>query len=361
MKPQFGIRYTRAMTSSFPFIAACRGEATTHTPFWLNRQAGRYMPEYHRLKGKLTSKEFFLHPEPAAEMTLTAQKMLGVDAAILFTDLLPVLELLGLELDYQPGTGPVFSNPLRQRKDIESMHGYEMQRDMACISECIGLILADLPKDIALIGFAGAPFTLASYAVEGRGGGNKETVKRMMHDAPDLWDKLMSTLVELVSDFVDLQVRAGVHAVQLFDSWVGALGVNDYRRFVAPWTKKLIDSIRTRAGPEVPIILFGVGNGHLLKDMLGAGPDVMALDWQVPLGETWQALGCRAVQGNLDPAILFCEESVIEAEALRILDEAAGRPGHIFNLGHGILPETEQDKVRFLVDRVHEAGRRTAD
>ena len=342
------------MTSPMPFIAACRGEATARTPIWLNRQAGRYMPAYHRIKGDLTSKEFFLHAERAAEMTLTAQRLLGVDAAILFTDLLPVLELIGLDLDYKPGIGPVFSNPLREHKAIEALPGYEMERDMACISECIGLILSELPRDVALIGFAGAPFTLASYAVEGQGGGNKETVKRMMHDAPNLWNSLMKVLVELVSSFVDLQVKAGVHAVQLFDSWVGALSLSDYRRFVAPWTKALIDRIREKAGPEAPIILFATGNGHLLTDMAAAGPDVMALDWQVPLGETWEALGCRSVQGNLDPVVLLCEEAAIESEAQRILDEAAGRPGHIFNLGHGILPQTDEDKVKFLVEKVHE-------
>lgn len=344
------------MTYSMPFIAACRGQATAHTPIWLNRQAGRYMPAYHRIKGNLTSKEFFLHSERAAEMTLTAQRRLGVDAAILFTDLLPVLELIGLDLDYKPGVGPVFSNPLREEKAIHALPSYEMARDMACISECIGLVLSELPRHVALIGFAGAPFTLASYAVEGQGGGNKETVKRMMHDAPSLWNSLMKTLVELVSSFVDLQVKAGVHAVQLFDSWVGTLSLSDYRRFVAPWSKMLIDRIRESAGPQVPIILFATGNGHLLKDMAAADPDVMALDWQVPLGETWDALGCRSLQGNLDPVVLLCEEKTIEAEARRILNEAAGRPGHIFNLGHGILPQTQEDKVRFLVETVHKAS-----
>ena len=340
------------MTSAMPFIAACRGEATPHTPIWLNRQAGRYMPAYHRIKGQLTSKEFFLHPERAADMTLTAQRQLGVDAAILFTDLLPILELIGLDLDYKPGIGPVFSNPLRDEHAIKGLPDFDVERDMACIDECIGLILSDLPRDVALIGFVGAPFTLASYAVEGQGGGNKETVKRMMHDAPETWVLLMQTLVDLVADFAELQAKAGAHAIQLFDSWVGALSVSDYRRFVAPWTKALIDRIRERAGPEVPIILFAVGNGHLLKDMVAAGPDVMALDWQVPLGKTWDDLGCRAVQGNLDPTLLLCEETTIAAEAARILDEAGGRPGHIFNLGHGILPQTDERRVRFLVDVV---------
>ena len=340
------------MTTAMPFIAACRGEPTQHTPIWLNRQAGRYMPAYHRIKGDLTSKAFFLHPERAADMTLTAQRLLGVDAAVLFTDLLPVLELIGLDLDYKSGVGPVFSNPLREAKVIESLPGYEMERDMACISECIGLVLAGLPREVALIGFAGAPFTLASYAVEGRGGGNKEWVKRMMHDAPAVWAKLMQTLVDLVAEFVDLQVKAGVHAIQLFDSWVGALSLSDYRCFVAPWTKALIDRIRGNAGEHVPIILFAVGNGHLLADMYAAGPDVMALDWQVPLGETWDALGCRTVQGNLDPVVLLCDEKTIATEAKRILDEAGGRTGHIFNLGHGVLPQTDEGRVRGLVEMV---------
>ncbi len=344
------------MTTDMPFIAACRGEATPHTPIWLNRQAGRYMPAYHRIKGNLTSKAFFLHPQRAADMTLTAQRLLGVDAAILFTDLLPVLELIGLDLDYQSGVGPVFSNPLREAKVIEALPGYEMERDMACISECIGLVLIDLPREVALIGFAGAPFTLASYAVEGHGGGNKETVKRMMHDAPATWGTLMHTLVDLVADFIDLQVKAGVHAIQLFDSWVGALSLSDYRRFVAPWTKALIDRVRENAGPQVPIILFAVGNGHLLSDMAAAGPDVMALDWQVPLGKTWDTLGCRAVQGNLDPAVLLCDEKTIAAEARRILNEAGGRPGHIFNLGHGVLPQTDENRVKGLVELVRGTG-----
>ncbi len=343
------------MTTDMPFIAACRGEATPHTPIWLNRQAGRYMPAYHRIKGNLTSKAFFLHPQRAADMTLTAQRLLGVDAAILFTDLLPVLELIGLDLDYQSGVGPVFSNPLREAKVIEALPGYEMERDMACISECIGLVLIDLPREVALIGFAGAPFTLASYAVEGRGGG-KEIVKRMMHDAPATWGTLMQTLVDLVADFIDLQVKAGVHAIQLFDSWVGTLSLSDYRRFVAPWTKALIDRIRKNAGGQVPIILFAVGNGHLLADMYAAGPDVMALDWQVPLGKTWDTLGCRAVQGNLDPAVLLCDEKTIAAEARRILDEAGGRPGHIFNLGHGVLPQADENRVRGLVELVRGTG-----
>ena len=343
------------MIAAMPFIAACRGEATSHTPIWLNRQAGRYMPAYHRIKADLTSKAFFLHPQRAADMTLTAQRLLGVDAAILFTDLLPVLELIGLDLDYKPGVGPVFSNPLRDTKVIESLPGYEMEREMACIRECIGLILSDLPREVALIGFAGAPFTLASYAVEGQGSSHKETVKRLMHDAPDTWDSLMRALVDLVADFADLQVKAGVHAMQLFDSWAGALSVSDYRRFIAPWTKLLIDRIRENAGPDVPIILFAVGNGHLLQDMVATGPDVMALDWQVPLGETWDALGCRAVQGNLDPVVLLCDETTVRAEASRILAEAGGRPGHIFNLGHGILPQTDEGRVRFLVDVVREA------
>lgn len=332
------------------FLRACRGEPTPHTPIWLNRQAGRYMPEYHALKGDTPSLAFFKNPELAAQATLDAQRILGVDAAIMFADLLPVLEPMGLVLDYKPGEGPVFDNPVRTAQDVASLQALPAEEGTPYIAETVKNIRADLPDDIALIGFAGAPFTLASYAIEGRGSRNYVFVKKMMYQAPELWRALMEKLVEQVADYVRLQIDSGVHAVQLFDSWVGCLSVRDYRRYVAPFSRALIE----RIGGRVPIIYFGTGNGHLVDDMCAAGPDVMALDWRTPLRETWNRLGCTAVQGNLDPIVLCAGRDAVTEQTQALLDEVDGRPGHIFNLGHGIIPETPVDNVKFLVDLVHE-------
>lgn len=336
--------------SQLPFLKACRGEPTTHTPIWLNRQAGRYMPEYHAVKGNTPSLEFFKRPDLAARVTLDAQRILGVDAAIMFADLLPILEPMGLELDYKPGTGPVFANPVRSRADVTRLRVVPAAEGCGYITDTVAGILAELPKTAALIGFAGAPFTLASYAIEGRGSRNYIWAKKMMYEAEDAWDQLMTKLVDSVADYVALQIDAGVDAVQLFDSWVGALSVYDYRRYVAPYANDLMQRIRGR----VPIILFGTGNPHLVDDMYAAGPDVLALDWRTPVRKTWDRLGCTAVQGNLDPIVLCADPKAVALQAGVLLDEVGGRPGHIFNLGHGIVPETPVDNVKYLVDLVHE-------
>ena len=338
-----------------PFLKACRGAPCGFTPIWLNRQAGRYMPEYHRTKGGLTSLEFFKHPERAAEAALDAQRILGVDAAILFADLLPILEPMGLTLDYPAGVGPVFANPVRSERDLEALTTSPAAEATPYIAETIRNILSGLPPDIALLGFAGAPFTLASYAVEGKGSRNYLFVKKMMHQAPTLWERLLTKLVDQLFSYLDLQIESGVEAVQLFDTWVGCLSLSDFRRHVMPHTKNLLERLRTRH-PTTPIIYFGTGNAHLLPDIATLKPEVIALDWRVPLGPTWANLGCRAVQGNLDPITLCTDRSTIAREAQAILDSAAGRPGHIFNLGHGIIPETPVGNVQFLVDYVHEHG-----
>jgi uroporphyrinogen decarboxylase len=218
------------------------------------------------------------------------------------------------------------------------------------IADTVRNILDDLPRDIALIGFAGAPFTLASYAIEGKGSRNYIEVKKLMYQAPQVWDTLMSKLVNQVSSYLSLQIDAGVDAVQIFDTWVGCLSVGDFRRYVLPHLKALIDALRGR----VPVIYFGTGNGHLLQATMEAAPDVMALDWRVPLGATWEALGVRAVQGNMDPIALCADQATVADQAGAVLAEAGGRPGHVFNLGHGIVPETPVDNVKFLVDFVHE-------
>jgi uroporphyrinogen decarboxylase len=338
------------------FLQACRGEATEFTPIWLNRQAGRYMPEYHQVKGDLPSLDFFKNPERAAKVTLDAQRILGVDAAILFADLLPIMEPMGLRLDYKPGEGPVFDNPVRTAKDIDRLVTVPAEQATPYIAETITNILAELPRETALVGFAGSPFTLASYAIEGRGSRNYVLVKKLMYEHEDLWNKLLDKLVTQVTSYLQLQITAGVEAVQLFDTWVGCLSVADFRRYVFPHTQRLIASLKG----QVPVIYFGTGNGHLLEDVLQADPDVLALDWRVPLGGTWSRLGCRAVQGNLDPIALCADQVTVAHQAQLVLDEAGGRPGHIFNLGHGIIPETPVDNVKYLVDYVHEHSRRVA-
>ncbi len=331
------------------FLRACRGEPTDYTPVWLNRQAGRYMPEYHQVKGDTPSLAFFKNPELAARATCDAQRILGVDAAIMFADLLPVLETLGLRLDYLAGEGPVFDNPVRNAADIDALTLVDAAQGTPYIADTVRLIRRELPADIPLIGFAGAPFTLASYAVEGRGSRNYIHVKRLMLDDFGAWSALMDMLTELVSSYVRVQIDAGVQAVQLFDSWVGVLAPQHYRRYAQPWTRRLIEAI----GGRVPIIYFGTGNPHLVDDMFACGPDVMALDWRTPLMPTWERLGCTAVQGNLDPIVLCASREAVVQETRALLDEVGGRPGHIFNLGHGIVPETPVDNVKALVDAVH--------
>ena len=335
------------------FLKACRGEPVDHTPIWLNRQAGRYMPEYHAVKGELSSLEFFKNPERAAQAALDAQRILGVDAAILFADLLPILEPMGLALDYKPGVGPVFDNPVRTGRDIDALVEAPAGEATPYIAETVRNILSGLPAHIALIGFAGAPFTLASYAVEGRGSTNYRFVKKLIHEAPALWQRLLDKLTGQLESYLRLQIESGVHAVQLFDTWAGCLSAAVFRQHVLPHTGRLIAALRPHG---VPVIYFGTGNAHQLADVAALGPDVIALDWRVPLGSTWSALGCRAVQGNLDPIVLCADRAAVAREAQTVLDEAAGRPGHIFNLGHGIVPETPVDNVKYLVDYVHENG-----
>ncbi len=348
-----------------PFVKACRGEPTPFTPIWLNRQAGRYMPEYHAVKGRTPSLEFFRTPELAAQVTVDAQRILGVDAAIVFADLLPILEPMGLELDYVPGVGPVFANPVRELAAIDRLRVPSAPEELGYIAETIAGVLDGLPPDIPLIGFAGAPFTLASYAIEGAGSRNFLHTKKLMYEHESAWNALLSKLTRTVIDYVRLQVEAGVQAVQIFDSWVGALSRQDYRRYAAPHARTLMQGIRRggavdayRESDAPPIIYFGVNTAHLALDMQATGADLLALDWRTPLGETWQRLGSPAIQGNLDPIVLCADAEAIGTSARDVLSEAAGRPGHIFNLGHGIVPQTPVDNVKFLVDFVHEATAR---
>ena len=337
-----------------PFLKACRGEQTDYTPIWLNRQAGRYMPEYNQVKGNTPSLDFFKTPELAAKATCDAQRILGVDAAIMFADLLPILEPMGLHLDYIPDVGPNFDNPVRTNDDIDALLVDPASETMPYISEVIRLIRSGLPANIPLIGFGGAPFTLASYAVEGKGSRNYVFVKQMMYGDTGAWHTLMEKITDTVIDYMNYQIESGVQAVQLFDSWVGCLSPLDYVQYVMPHSERLMKAI---CG-SVPVIHFGTGNPALAGLMADAGGDVLALDWRTPLLQTWNQTGVKAVQGNLDPIVLCSTQDAVKQKARELLDEVDNRPGHIFNLGHGIIPETPVDNVKALVDFVHEYSRR---
>jgi len=287
-------------------------------------------------------------------VTVGAVERLGVDAAIIFADILLPLIPMQVGLRYEKGDGPIIDRPLRSVADLARIPNLEVS-ELAFVGEAIGLVDRAIGARTPIIGFAGAPFTLASYLIEGGSSRQYQTTKTLMYNEPETWHRLMELLVRITADYLNLQVDAGASAVQLFDSWVGSLGPGDYRRFVLPHTATLISKVK----PGVPVIHFGTITGNLLELMREAGGDVIGLDWRVDLAEAWQRLGFDvAVQGNLDPIALFAEVSEIRSRARAILDQAAGRPGHIFNLGHGILPETPVDHVIALVDAVHELSRR---
>lgn len=338
-----------------PFLKACRLEPTPYTPIWIMRQAGRYLQEYREIRGKLSFLELCHRPDLAAEVTVTAVERLGVDAAIIFGDILLVVEPMGVGLEFTKGDGPVIHYPVRCGADLKRLRPVDVQGSLSFLFEAVRLARAALPANIPLIGFAGAPFTLASYLIEGRGSRQYQQTKTLMYRDPAAWHALMERLSDVVSDYLNGQIAAGVQVVQLFDSWVGCLSPDDYREFVLPHTKRVI----AKLSPGVPVIHFGTDTTSLLPLIREAGGDVIGLDWRVDLGEAWAGLGYEVgVQGNLDPVALFAEPDKIRREAERILERAAKRPGHIFNLGHGILPQTPVDHLRVLIDYVHEATAR---
>jgi uroporphyrinogen decarboxylase len=319
------------------------------------RQAGRYMAEYRAVREKTTFLELCKNPQLSSEVMCTAVERLGVDAAIIFSDLLPILEPMGMELEFAAGEGPVIHNPVRESADVDRIVELESVEALGYVFQTVAQTRRDLPENIPLIGFAGAPFTLASYAIEGGSSRNYLHTKTLMYRAGDAWRALMERLARSVTRYLNGQIAAGAQAVQLFDSWVGCLSPGDYREYVMPY----VQSIAKGLTPGTPLIHFGTGNPALLPLMAEAGGDVIGLDWRVALGEGWKAVGHdRAVQGNLDPAVLLADVHTIRAKARAILAEAAGRPGHIFNLGHGVLQQTPVDNVRALVDIVHEGSAR---
>jgi len=345
---------TQSLENS-PFMRACRREPVPYTPIWLMRQAGRYMREYRDVRAKTTFLELCKTPSLAAEVTVTAVERLRVDAAIIFADILLILEPLGVDLEFAAGEGPVIHNPVRNASDVDRLHELEDVKELDFVNEAIRQTRRALKPDIPLIGFCGAPFTLASYVIEGGGSKNYVHTKRLMYDDAGAWHAMLRLISRALVKYLNAQIEAGAQAVQLFDSWVGCLSPDDYREFVLPHTQTVIRHVT----PGVPVLHFGTGTATLLELMREAGGDVIGLDWRVPLDEGWRRVGHEnAVMGNLDPVSLFANQDVLRSQAKRILDQARGRPGHIFNLGHGILPETPVENVIALVEMVHEMSRR---
>jgi len=337
------------------FMKACRREPVSRTPVWLMRQAGRYMPEYRRVREKTTFLELCKNPELCAEVMITAVNRLGVDAAIIFADLLPILEPMGFELEFARGEGPVIHNPIREPDDIDRVQELESVESMSFVMDTVRLTRAGLPDQIPVIGFAGAPFTLASYAIEGGSSRSFLHTKALMYRDEAGWNEVMGRLARTVTRYLNAQIAAGAQVVQLFDSWAGCLGADDYRRFVLPHTKAIFDGLH----PGVPAINFATGNPALLPLLAEAGGSVIGVDWRIDLDDAWRLIGYdKGVQGNLDPAVLLTDRDEIRRRTKQVLDHAAGRAGHIFNLGHGIHPQTPVNNVIALINAVHDFGQR---
>jgi uroporphyrinogen decarboxylase len=339
----------------YPFLRACRREPTPYTPIWLMRQAGRYMKEYRALRKKYSFLEMCKNPELAAKVTLQPVEKFKLDAAIIFSDILIPLEPMGVEFEFAKGEGPVFHHPLRERKDVERLKLIEPEEEVPFLMKTIRIVRKELEGRIPLIGFSGAPFTLASYIIEGGHSNNYVLTKSLMYQDRRTWDALMEKISEVLIRYLNAQIQSGVQAVQMFDSWVGCLTPGDYEEYVLPHSRKVIEGI----GKSVPLIHFATSNSTLLELMKRAGGDVIGVDWRIDIGEAWARMGYDvAIQGNLDPVILFGSVDLIEKNVKKILDSVGNRPGHIFNLGHGILPTTPLDSVTALIDMVHEYSSR---
>ena len=337
------------------FLKACRREPVDCTPVWFMRQAGRYMPEYRSLRAKHSILDLCKTPELAAQVTLQPIDRFPLDAAIIFADILLPLEAMGLSLEFADGEGPVIHTPITDRGSVERLKVIDGD-ELSYVAEAVSLTRHALSGRVPLIGFAGAPFTLASYAIEGGGSRNYVLTKQLMYREPDVWHKLMDKLARVVTGYLRRQIRAGAQAIQLFDSWVGCLAPGDYEEYVLPHVQVVFEGLK-REG--VPLIYFGTGTSAILRQMRRAGGDVMGIDWRIHLDEAWAMVGHDvAVQGNLDPLVLFAPLHEIERRVEDILRRAAGRPGHIFNLGHGILPNTPGEHVAAVVDMVHKLSAR---
>jgi uroporphyrinogen decarboxylase len=333
------------------FVRAAKAQPTERTPIWLMRQAGRYMPEYRAVRKKCSLIEICKKPEVAAQVTIEAAEILKVDAAIIFADLLLPLEVMGLPFHFAAGEGPKIEKPVRTRADVAHLRT-DRAADLGYVAEAVKLVCKHFGDRLPVIGFCGAPFTLASYMIEGGGSRNYVFTKKMMYSSPDSWNELMRKLVSVTAEYSTEQVRAGADTIQIFDSWVGCLSVEDYRRYVLPHATDLVKRLQ-RTG--VPVIYFGTDSSTLLPSMKETGAEVVGLDWRIPLDAGWQSMGFQgSVQGNLDPVLLFADWKELKPRAEDILRRAAGRPGHIFNLGHGILPETPVANVKALCAFIRE-------
>jgi len=336
------------------FIKACKALPVDRTPVWFMRQAGRYMQEYRDVRKHHSLLEICKAPQLAAEVTITAAEILGVDAAIIFADLLLPLEVMGLPFHFSTGEGPIVEKPIRSATDISQLRT-DRAAELGYVAEAVKSVAKHFGPRLPVIGFCGAPFTLASYMIEGGGSRNYILTKQMMYSSPQAWDELMRKLVFVTSAYVAEQVAAGADAIQVFDSWVGCLSVEDYRRYVLPHVTQLVKQVQKTGAP---VIYFGTNTATLLASMKETGAEVIGLDWRIPLDEGWHAVGGKgAVQGNLDPVLLFAEWPELKGRAEEILRCAAGRPGHIFNLGHGIFPETPVENVKALAKFVQEYSR----
>ncbi|GLZ80130.1 uroporphyrinogen decarboxylase [Actinorhabdospora filicis] len=336
-------------TADSPFVRACRGLPVPHTPVWFMRQAGRSLPEYRKLREGIPMLESCRRPDLITEITLQPVRRHGVDAAIFFSDIMVPIAAIGVDVDIVPGTGPVVAEPVREEADLARLRDLT-PADVPYVTEAVGMLTEELGTT-PLIGFAGAPFTVASYLVEGGPSRSYTRTKALMHGRPDVWNALCERLSAITLSFLKVQIEAGASAIQLFDSWAGALSVRDYRRFVAPHSARVLAGL---AGYDIPKIHFGVGTGHLLEAIGEVGADVVGVDWRTPLDEAVGRVGDRSVQGNLDPAILFAPESVLAEEVARILGEGKAARGHVFNLGHGVMPDTDPDMLTRTAALVHE-------
>ncbi len=360
------------------FLRACRREPVDCTPIWLMRQAGRYLPEYRALREKYDLLTLCRTPELAVQVTLQPIQRFDLDAAIVFSDIMIPLRGMGVEFEIRENVGPVIAEPVRDETTARRLRVLEPEQDVRFVLEALKLLRRELAHQVPLIGFAGAPFTLASYVIEGKGSRELLLTKQLMYTDPAAWHALMDKLADSIAAYLGAQVRAGAQAVQLFDSWVGALAPRDYQAYVLPYTKRIFDAL---GAMNVPCIHFGTGTATLLELMreacdpltalaserssertrTGSGQVVIGVDWRVPLAQVWGRLGDVALQGNLDPAVLLTTPQVVEAQARLILHEANGRRGHIFNLGHGILPNTPLENVERLIETVHTASRMTIE
>lgn len=337
------------------FLRACRRESTAYTPVWLMRQAGRYMKEYMAIREKRSFLEMCKTPETACEVTLQPINAFDLDAAIIFADILLPLEGMGIGFEFTRNEGPLIRNPVRERAHIDAIKVITPEEDVPYVLAAIKMVKAELAGRVPLIGFSGAPFTLASYIIEGEGSRNYVHTKRLMYGDPGAWKALMDKISDVVIVYLNAQIDAGVQAVQLFDSWAGCLGPGDYREYALPYTRKVLSSIKK----SVPAINFSANTGTYLDLVRAGGGDVVGVDWRRRLDDAWGIIGHdTAIQGNLDPAVLFAPPAEIRKRVKEILDMAGNRPGHIFNLGHGIIVGTPVDSVRVLIDSVHELSAR---